>query len=199
MYDLVQQQIENEPDRPVADLLDAQVSEQLGAGRGLDRMTEEMLAQAVREAQGSRGDKGQGEDFSENLTTGFEGQRRLDAGQQKALGWLTSGATPEDESYRREQTNLANLAAFTAGRTPQSQFDSLSGAQRGATPNLPGQPLAQIQGSGQAGASGAMQGWNTQQNAALNTVSGWMTGLSALLGAGNVAGAAGWQPLARTA
>ena len=199
MYDLVQKQIENEPDRPVADLLDTQVGEQLRAGRGLDGMSAEMLAQAVREATSSRGGS-DGTDFSEDLTTGFEGQRRLDAGQQKALGWLTSGATPEDVDYRREQQNLANLAAFTSGRTPQSQFQTLSGAQRGATPNMPGQALAQPNpNAGAAGASAAMQGWGTRQNAALNTASGWMTGLSAMLGVGNVAGAAGWKPLAQTA
>jgi hypothetical protein len=199
LYELIQQQIENDPERPVADLLDSQVSEQLAAGSGLDRVSQEMLDQAIAEAQGSRGEKGQGgTDFAEPMTTGFEGQQRLDAAQQKALGWLASGATPEDVAFRREQQNLGNLSAFMAGRTPESQFETLSGAQQGAAPFYQGNKLpGQNPNAGPAMQGAQLQGWNTQMGAAANQADPWLGGLSALLSGASAAGNAGWKPLAQ--
>lgn len=199
LYELIQQQIENEPERPVADLLDSQVSEQLAAGRGLDRVSEDVLREAVAQAGAARGGAGDG-DYAEPLTTGFEGQRRLDAAQQKSLSWLTSGATPEDVEYRRDQQNLSNLSAFIQGRTPESQFATLSGAQQGATPMNPGNRLAsQDPNAGAAMQNAQLQGWQTQMNAQMNQADPWMAGLSVLLRGAGTAGAAGWKPLAKTA
>lgn len=198
LHELLQQQAGDEPDRPVAGLLDAQVGEQLAAGRGLDARSQTLLDEAVRAAQASRGETGAAGDFAAPLTTGFEGQQRLDAAQQKALGWLASGATPEDVEYRREQQNLSNLGAFIGGRTPQSQFGALSGAQRGAAPLYAGQPLPGANPNAAAtGRQAALQTWNIKNNAQAGETSPWIAGLSALLSAGSAAGNAGWQPLAR--
>jgi hypothetical protein len=134
------------------------------------------------------------------LTTGFAGQQRLDAGQQKALGWLASGATPEDVEFRRNQQTLGNLAAFTAGRTPESQFETLSGAQSGAAPFYQGNKLpTQNQNAGPAMQNAQLQGWGVQMDAAANQADPWMAGLSAILRGASVAGNAGWKPLATQA
>lgn len=198
LYDLIQQQAAENPDRPVADLLDQQVGEQLAAGKNLDGISDEMLKQAVAEAQASRGQSGATADqFAEPLTTGFAGQQRLDAAQQKALGWLSSGATPEDDAYRREQQNIANLSAFANNRTPESQFQSLSGAQNGPAPFTNGQPLPTAPNVGPQAASAAISANNTYQNALMNQANPWLAGISTLLTAGSVAGNAGYKPLAQ--
>lgn len=190
LYDLIKEQEDQNPDRPVAALLDSQVADQLKAGRGLDRVSDSVLREAVGKAQAARGQAPtDAEQFAEPLTTGFEGEQRLDAAEQKALGYLTSGATPEDVKYRREQQTLANLSSFVNNRTPESQFASLSGAQQGPAPYNTGTPLArQNQNVGPAAASAATQGWNMQLGAQLNQADPWMAGLSASLKAANAVG-----------
>jgi len=197
LYELIKQQAEKNPERPVADLLDTQVSDQLRAGKGLDATSQRLLDEAIKAAAESRGSRVEGTEWDEPMTTGFEGQRRLDAAQQKALGWLTSGATPEDVEYRREQQTLGNLSNFVQGRTPQSQFGSLSAAQNGPTPVRagPALPLANG-GTGQAAQGAAMQTYGTQLNNDANQMNPWMAGLSTLLSGAGVAGNAGWKPLA---
>lgn len=190
MYDLIKQQEDEHPDRPVADLLDSQVTDQLSAGKGLDRVSSDVLRSAVDKAQASRGQTGGAQpDYSENLTTGFEGEKRLSDAEQKALGWLTSGATPEDVAYRREQQNLGNLSAFVNNRTPESQFAQLSGAQQGPAPYNTGTPLArENQSVGPAAATAATQGGLMNLGAQLNQADPWMAGLSALLKGANAVG-----------
>lgn len=194
MYDLIQQQIEAKPDRPVADLLDKQIGEQLAAGNQLTPAMNSVLDDAVAKAQAARGQTGTApEDFAAPLTTGFAGEQREQAGAQKALSWLSSGATPEDVQYRREQQNMANLGAFTAGTTPQSQFASLSGAQQGPVamwrPNL----STENQNAGQTARQYDLGAWQTQLNASANQANPWMAGLSALLSGASAAGSAGWR------
>jgi len=197
LYELVQQQAGADPDRPVAALLDEQVGEQLAAGRGLDRVSAEILRDAVAQAQGARGGAPDGTRYDQPLTEGFAGDARLQAAQQKALGWLTSGATPEDVAYRREQQNMANLSDFTNNRTPQSQFASLSGAQRGPAPYVPGPGLpTQNPNTGPAVQNANLQSGLIQQQADASQADSWMAGLSTLLGGIKVAGQAGWQPFA---
>jgi hypothetical protein len=198
LYELIQQQATAEkPDRPVADLLDSQVSEQLAAGKGLDRISSDVLREAVAASLSARGDSAGGADFSQPLTSGFEGQRRLDAGQQKALSWLTSGATPEDVEYRREQQIMADLAAFVNGQTPQSQFQNLSSAQNGPAPYYQGNPLpGQNPNAGPAMQNAQLQGWNAQMGFESSQVDPWMAGLSAIINGAGAAGQAGWKPMA---
>jgi len=202
-YQLIQDEIAKHPDRPVADLLQSQVSEQLAAGRNLDSTSDALLKDAVAKAQASRGqgnltegnEGNEGPDFSQPLTTGFEGEQRQQAAQQKALSWLSSGATPEDVQYRREQQDISNLGSFVNGTTPQSQFQTLSGAQQGPAPYYQGQPMAQNPaGAGGAMAGAQMQGWNTQLQQAENTPNSWMAGLTALLKGASAAGNAGYKP-----
>jgi len=181
-YELIKEQEDQKPDRPVANLLEAQVGEQLKAGKGLDSMSDSVLREAVGKAQAARGGTPSGADFSQPLTTGFEGEGRLTAAEQKALGWLTSGATPEDVDYRREQQTLADLSSFANNKTPQSQFAALSGAQTGPAPYSAGRPLAtQNPGAGAAGQQGALSSYGTQLTQAENTANGWMAGISAML------------------
>lgn len=190
LYELIQRQAGDDPERPVADLLDRQVSSQLSAGKNLDATSSAVLDEAIRQALASRGGGDMsGTAWADPLTTGFEGQQRLDAAQQKALGWLSSGATPEDVDYRRGQQTLSNLSSFAQGKTPQSQFAAMSGAQQGPAPMQTGPRLPSGNGStGQATQNAAMQTWGTQMNNASNQASPWMAGLSMLLsGTGAIA------------
>lgn len=198
MNKLIQGQIDRNPDRPVADMLDAQVSESLAAAgtHGLSNPDQARLDAAVAEALAARGGAGGGgTDFSTPLTTGFAGEARDAGARMSAMGWLASGATPEDTAYRREQQNLANLSAQVNGKTPQSQFSSLSGAQQGPAPVTGGSPLPVLNPNNDAAArANALQNWQTQMHANAGQVNPWMQGLSAAIGAAGAAGQAGWKP-----
>ncbi len=199
IYELIQQQAGEQPDRPVANLLDSQVADQLAAGKGLDHISNDVLDEAVAQAQASRGEGSSQTDYADPLTSGFAGQSRLSAAQQKALGWLSSGATPEDVRYRREQQTMANEGAFINGQTPESQFQNLSGAQNGATPIYNGRPLpGQSPGAGAAAQGAAVQGFNAQLGAQASQADHWLSGLSVLLHGASAAGQAGYRPLAQT-
>jgi hypothetical protein len=180
-YDLIQQQMEDEPDRPVADLMDQQVGDELAAGNRLDGVMGSVLDDAVAQSRAARGGNAGG-DFQSQFETGFAGEARRDAAQQKATSWLSSGATPEDVSYRRQQQNMANLGAFINGQSPVTQFQSLSGAQQGAAPFYQGQQLPGMnQGAGNAAQQFETQAWNTQTGAEADQANPWMAGLSSLL------------------
>jgi hypothetical protein len=183
MGELIDEQVNAKPERPVAELLDRQVGDQLHDSNRLGRVQQEMLDAAVAKAQASRGGAANGTaDYSDPLTTGFEGEARREAANQKALGWLTSGATPEDVEYRREQQNLANESAFINGQTPESQFATLSGAQQGAAPFTQGTPLArENQNAGAAMQSAQIQGWGTQLQQQAQTANPWLAGASLAL------------------
>jgi hypothetical protein len=194
MHDLIQEQVNAKPDRPVAELLNKQVGDELAAARGgrLDDMDAQMLNQAVARAGADRGGAG-AVDYSMPLTTGFEGEQRRQSASQKALSLLTSGTTPEDVAYRREQQNLANLSAEVQGKTPESQFGSLSGAQNGPTPFVPGHAGATMPTGGEAAAqSNALNVASIQQNQA----NPWIAGISGVLGLGKAAAGLGWKPFA---
>ncbi|MDE2104579.1 MAG: hypothetical protein KGL39_45510, partial [Patescibacteria group bacterium] len=199
LYDLIQKQINNPPTSPVADEMQRQVQEKVDAGSGLTPDEQNLLAAAVASGAGDRGGTGTGADFSHALTTGFAGDQRALANAGSAEQFLASGETPEDIAYRAEQQNLGNLGNYIGGRTPQSQFRELSGASQGPTPNTTGgaAPLTTMpSNAGQLGASAATQGYGLAVQAALGQPNPWMAGLSSMLGAANVAGAAGWKPLA---
>jgi len=192
MYQMIQERLGQEPEQPVAELLQQQVREQLAAGSRLDDMEREVLRAGLADAQKARGQTGATvEEFAAPLETGFEGQARRDAGVGRANRWLASGATPEDVAYRRSQQDLANLSAFVQGQSPVSQFPQLSAAQAGTTPVFAGQPGPALSNPDLAGASQfAIGNWNTAMQQALNTPNGWMTGIQALLKlGGGVAGA----------
>jgi hypothetical protein len=196
MDELIQKQINAKPDRPVAELLDRQIGSELKAsneGR-LDDEMKGVLDRSVGDALSSRGGYSPSGDFEKPLTTGFAGEERQRNAAQKGISWLSSGSTPEDIAYRRDQQNLANLSAQVNGKTPESQFGSLSGAQQGPTPFQAGKALPSIAG-GNADAS-AINAYGAQASAASNQVNNWTAGLSSLLGIAGAAGQAGWKPLA---
>jgi hypothetical protein len=195
LYGQIQKQIATpSPVSPVSTEMQRQKTEQVAAGSGLTTEEQQMLDASIKE----RGGTTPGADFASTMTTGIPGEQRALKNAEAGTSWLSSGQTPEDVQYRADQQNLSNLSAYIGGQTPESQFKELSGAQSGPTPNysgttpLPGANLnAGAQGA-QAGVTGYQQGIT----AALNQPNSWMTGLSALLGAGNTIGAAGYRPLA---
>ena len=196
MGQMIEQQAEETPERPVADLMDQQVGEQLEAGNRLDAMSRDVLDASLQDALRARGQTGSVDQFAQPMETGLAGDARRQAGIQKALGWLSSGATPEDVQFRREQQNLANMGAYIGGRTPQAEFANLSGAQQGATPMRGGSQLPTMnQNAGQSSQQAALSDWQTQMGYEANQANPWMAGLSGLLGVGSAAGKAGWQPL----
>ena len=196
MGQMIEQQAQETPERPVADLMDQQVGEQLEAGNRLDAMSRDVLDASLQDALRARGQTGSVDQFAQPMETGLAGEARRQAGIQKALGWLSSGATPEDVQFRREQQNLANMGAYIGGRTPQAEFANLSGAQQGATPMRGGAPLPTMnQNAGQSSQQAALNDWQTQMGYEANQANPWMAGLSGLLGVGSAAGKAGWQPL----
>lgn len=176
---------------PVADRLDTQILSELQAGKGTSADTQKAVGDvlAQRAAAGTGGSETSA-DVQNQMESGPEGQARLQARMQKALSYLSSGATPEDVDYRRRQTSLANMASFLQGRTPQAQFQQLSGGQQGATPSARGPaivgPNPNIQQLGQqAGVTAVNLGAQAnQQNAS------WFSGLSSLAHLATVAGAA---------
>lgn len=188
MNELIQSQIEAEPDRPVAEMLDKQIMDQIAAARDgkLDAGMKAVLDDAVGDALTARGgESAPGANFEEPLTTGFAGEQRQREAAQRSLGWLSSGGTPEDVKYRREQQNLANLSASVNGQTPVTQFQSLSGAQRGPTPFVPGQTLPGMpQGQGGAAQGAALDRWGTQMQAEGGQVNNWLAGITGALNLG---------------
>lgn len=163
--------------RPVAGALDAQVLGELDRGTGLDDSSTSAIEKVLRERGGNLG----AEDIATELEGGPAGEARKSARVQKAMSYLSSGASPEDAAFREKQTSLANMASFLSGRTPQSQFASLSGGQQGASPTPQGPGLPNVQG-GMPGMAdnAALQNYSQGIRATANNVSPWFAGLSLL-------------------
>lgn len=183
--DLIQQQISGSPNNPVSDLLNSQVESQVKAGKGLDEFDQDVLNRSASQALSERGggDR-QRTDFAEPLTTGFAGTQRQMAGNQKAISFLTSGSSPEDIAYRKEQQNLANLSAQINGATPVSEFKSLSGAQSQVTPTVSGPPLPTASNSLGLAANSAATNYAQRTN----QTDSWMAGLSGIINASGAIG-----------
>ena len=195
MNKLIHDQINRPTNSPVSDMLSSQVGDSLQAA-GDNRLTnldQTRLDAAVAAARGDRGG-GRGGNFAAPLITGFAGEARQQQANQGAQGFLAGSSSPEDIAYRREQQNLGNLSAEVQGKTPQSQFASMSGAQNGPTPMIQGNPLPVLPNNDQGAQSVALQNFNTQSSFANNQANPWMVGLSSLVNAGSVAGKAGWKP-----
>jgi hypothetical protein len=196
---LIQEQINRPENSPVSDLLNSQVQDTLDAANNnrLTDMDSERLAAAVAQAQADRGGAGPAGDFSQPLTTGFAGEQRQANAAQAAMGFLASGSSPEDIAYRREQQNLGNLSAEVNGRTPESEFSSISGAQSGPTPMVTASPLPVMpEGQDQAAAQVAIQNAQTTNRFNNNQINPWMQGISSLIDVGSIAGNMGWKPFA---
>ena len=201
MSSLIQQQINRPLNDPVSELLNAQVQDTLNAAshNALTDPETTLLNAAVADAQSARGGPSGRADFAAPLTTGFAGEQRQANAAQAAMGFLSNGSSPEDIAYRREQQNLANLSAEVNGKTPQSQFASLSGAQSGPTPMVATSPLPTMPNNELQAMGPAMQTWESQMANANNQVNPWMQGLSSLIDVGSIAGNLGWKPFGQPA
>jgi len=184
-------------DRPAARELQDIIMAELAKGGELDPRSAEQVSQRVLGGQVARGN------FMGNAAASEEAGALADATeaqrtqrQAEALAFLTSGVSPEDVAYRREQQGLGNLGSFLTGETPTAQFAQLSGAQSGIVPfspsnqSLPGvNPNAGQQGINFAnGVYGANQAW------AQNSVNPWMAGLTGAVRGANVGAAWGGGP-----
>ena len=181
--ELIQKQIDTPQDLTINNELDRQIGDRLNAGSGLTAEEKAMLDQSVRSGGDARGGVDTSADFTDPITQGWAGEARLQGGQKAAAGWLTSGATPQDATYRRSQQNISNLSALTNGRTPESQFSNLSG--QGPTPFTAGQPMSQVTNNGNAGQQNAINSYQAQLTAQQQQANPWMAGMSGLLSAGN--------------
>ncbi len=196
---LVQQQISQPLNEPVAQTLNNQVEQELQAANSgtLTPEMQNMLMQGGTAASSARGGTGTGQNtpnFAQPLTTGFAGQQNTLQELGAGMSELEGGMTPQDIEFRREQQNIGNLSSLVTGQTPESEFSSLSGAQGGATPFYQGQQLSQLPNTGNGAQSAALQSWQTQMQSAENQVNPWMAGLSTLLAGGNAAANLGYRP-----
>lgn len=189
LFSEVKRIAEQQPERKLAKTLGSQVRQDLAAGTGLNSGETAALERTLMLRQ-ARGDA-QAADVGAMLTRGEAGAARLAGRQQKALGYQTSGVSPEDADYRKTQQDMSNMGAFLSGTTPTAQFQQLSGAQQGAAPMKAGAPLTNVGGNTGSGANFAQNQFSTQSALANNTANDWfgMLGL-ALKGAGAYAQAA---------
>lgn len=191
---LIQQGINNPPSSPVSDAMEKQIEGQVNAGSNLTPQEEQMLASTIADANAS-GAGASSTGFENALTGGLAGTQRELANAGAGEAWLSSGQTPEDIAYQQNQQNMANLASYIGGATPQSQFNSLQTASQGATPTPNNAVLSTMPGNAQSLGSGAAVNNYEEQFSQANP---WITGLSGVLGGLNVAGAAGFKPFATT-
>ncbi len=135
LFDRILADVEKNPDRPLADDLQAQIVDSLHQGAKLDSRETEQVQQDVRGKQLHSGIYLGNAAASEeaNAVVGA-GEQMRDEREQQALAFQTAGVSPEDVEYRRIQQGLSNLGSFVNGQTPTAQFGSLSGAGNGAAP-----------------------------------------------------------------
>lgn len=186
------------PDRPLAEDLQSQIVGQLTNAGKLDARELEQVQQQVRGGQVARGN------FLGNAATAQEAGAAVGASdalksqqQQQALGFLSSGVTPEDVEYRRIQQSLGNLGAFISGETPTAQFKSLSAAGNGAAPFISGGPGNVVTNPNAAtqGITNANQIYGGQINWQQQQVNPWIAGISTGISgynAGNSLQNSGW-------
>lgn len=174
--------------RPAAEELQRIILSELEKAGELDPRTAQQVSQGVLGKQTALGNYMGNAPTTEEagaLAGATENQRAQR--QSQALAFLTSGATPEDVAYRREQQALANLGSFISGETPVAQFGQLSGAQAGIVPFIGGQPLSGVDPS--AGARGidfANGLYSGRLNWANQTANPWLAGLTGAIGGVNL-------------
>lgn len=180
-------------ERPVASALDASIMADLARKRGVD----DDVTAGIERVLSRRGDTTlDGQTVADSMERGLAGENRLQQRLQKGLSYLSSGTSPEDAAYREEQQSMANMANFLAGRTPTSQFQSLSSGQQGASPMPRTGALPNVDPNLMTNAQSAGVGsYSAGIRSAANNVSPWFVGLNAVINGANTAGAAGWKPL----
>ncbi len=135
LFAKIMEDVEKNPDRPMADSLQNQINSELSLGGKLDARENEQVEQGVRGKQLSRGIFLGNAPAAEEATAKVGASESLETQrQQDAMSYLKSGVSPEDVEYRRIMQSLGNLGAFANGQNPVAQFGSVSGASNGAAP-----------------------------------------------------------------
>lgn len=180
LADLINTQSGQTVDTSTNEALQRQIRADLDAGGNLsDDVRREVEQEVLRNQTATGNVSGNSAMFSRAMEMGNEATRRRTLAQQKALAFLTSGATPQDVEYRRGQQNMGNMGSFLSGQTPEAQFGQLSGASQGAAPFVPAKPLSNNVNpvAGPAATNFAQQNYGQGMNYAMNTVNDWVTGL----------------------
>jgi hypothetical protein len=192
-YQDITDQQNTPPDTTLATTLQGQLQDELNAGTNLTPAQQTQVTQAARQAEAARGNlMGNANAYSEAMTAGQAGINLQNQNQQKALAFLTSGATPTDINYRYHQQNIGNLASFLSGQTPQAQFGQLSGSGSGPISAAPaaGYSAAPVAANtATSAASNALGLAQLNNNAAYQQGNPWMQGLSSIVGGFNTLGA----------
>jgi hypothetical protein len=176
LYGEIMGQLDQAPDTEMSQLLRNEIMSEVQRGGELDPEVAREVEQNVRRGQTARGNiLGNAAVFQEAQQVGQAAEQRRSARQQKALQFLTSGASPQDIEYRRFQQNIGNLGSFLHGQTPTAQFSQLSGAQNQAAPFMPG-PAMQTNinpNAGQQAANFAQQNYAAQSQ----QTNPWLAGI----------------------
>lgn len=184
MFDRILADADKNPNRPIAEDLQAQIADALAKGGSLTTGPGSQLEQIQQDVRGRQIANGI---FLGNAPANQESNAVFQAGdavkqqrQSQAAGFLNSGVTPEDVEYRRIQQSLSNLGTFVNGQSPVTEFGSLSGAQGGAAPFDPGQVAMPTlnPNAGYQGMQDASQLYSGQVNWSNSQVNPWTFGLS---------------------
>ena len=181
LFDRILASAEANPDRPMAEQLQAEILSELQRGGKLDSKGREQVQEQVRGGQVKRGIVlGNAPVAQETQAMVSAGDAMRNARQQQALAFLESGASPEDVQYRRFQQALGNLGSFVNNETPTSQFRTLSSAGNGAVPFVGGgnNAAAINTNAGAQGAQWASNIYSGNMNWASNQVNPFIAGLS---------------------
>lgn len=199
LFDQILEQANQSPDRPLAENLQQEIVGELNRGGQLDARELQQVQQQ------SRGGQVAGGNYLGNAATSAEASAVVNAGdaqqkarQQQALAVLASGVSPEDVAYRRLQQSLGNLASFAQGKTPESEFSSLSAAGQGAAPfttTTGAMPLTNPNAAAQ-GAANNLAIYQGTTNWAQQQANPWLAGLSVGANTAGLINNSGWNPFA---
>lgn len=182
MFQWIMAEAKKTPDTTMTKALSAQLMEELQAGGKLSPDVAREVEQDIRKSQAARGNiMGNAPAFEEAMSVGSAAEKRKADRQARALAYLQSGTTADDVNFRKFQQSIANLGDFTAGKTPSSQFGTISGAQQGAVPFVTGEPMTTNvnPNAGQSGVNAANQTYNTQAGQPNPWLRGIATGINA--------------------
>jgi hypothetical protein len=187
-YQTIQREAATPPDEQLSTTLQDQLQNELNAGTHLTPEVQQQVTQAARQAEAARGNlMGNANAYGEAMTAGQAGLALQNQNQQKALAFLTSGATPTDMTYRFNQQNVGNLASFLSGQTPQAQFQQLSSS--GAAGQIPQattyQAVPVAANTATSAAADALGLAQLNNLAAYQRGNPWMQGLSSIVGGAN--------------
>lgn len=193
LFDSIMADANANPDRPLADALQKQVTSTLQGAGQLDDQGVREVQQSTRAGQAASGiilGNAPATQEADNLVTASENLKSQQ--QQSAQSYLSSGVSPQDVEYRRIQQSLSNLGAFTNSQTPEANFASLSSAGNGAAPsNAPNftNPAMINPNAASTGLNFAANTFQQQSGFANTQANPFLTGLTtAVNGVNSVAG-----------